>query len=109
MNYLYVVVPLVAVDMEIKENKTLQENDEINITCSARSRPLPHFTWFVSGRQIHDNYTITTFDETGPSGTSTLTYTGNRTDNADRLYCVANSGEKQLDNGTYLSITCKIL
>ncbi|VDI76459.1 Hypothetical predicted protein [Mytilus galloprovincialis] len=98
-------VPLLAVDMDIKENITLQENNEINVTCSARSRPLPHFTWFVSGRQIHDNYTITTFDETGPSGTSTLTYTGNRTDNAERLYCVANSGEKQLDNGTYLSIT----
>ncbi|XP_052060612.1 hemicentin-2-like [Mytilus californianus] len=92
--------------MEIKENITLQQNDEVNVTCLARSRPLPHFTWFVSGRQIHDNYTITTFDETGPSGTSTLTYTGNRTDNAERLYCVAKSGEKQEESsGIFLSIT----
>lgn len=99
-----------AVDMEIKENITLQENYEVNVTCSARSRPLPHFTWFVSGRQIHDNYTITTFDETGPSGTSTLTYTGNRTDNAERLYCVAESGEQQEESSDiFLSITCKII
>lgn len=86
----------------------MEENEERNISCTARSRPLPTFRWFISGEEILDNQTIQTEDI---NRTSTILYTGNRTHNNGRLYCVATRptdtiGTESID--VFLNIICKL-
>lgn len=104
---LVISVPLTHVDISENRNITVQETYDVNVSCTARSRPLPYFTWFISGRQVHENYTTITYNDI--IVTSTVSYRGNRSDNNNRLYCRVDNGFTELSSAViFLNITCKI-
>lgn len=99
-------VPLKQVDISENGNITVQEAYYVNVSCTARSRPLPYFTWYISERQIDVNYTTITHNDI--IVTSTVSYRGNRSDNNHMLYCRVDNGFTELSSSViFLNITCK--
>lgn len=86
---LFILVPLTSISTNGTENITIVEQTTVNVSCTARSRPAAHIDWYIDGAVVNDNHTIM---EDGLYVTSILHYTGNKSDNGRRLYCVGTSG-----------------